>query len=304
MCEILTLKYNTKGLYFPETSIKEALSSNDNGCGFMLMEKEGNRWEVKDMDTYDCFDYNKEEPTSDDIDEFTIIDYSIDTKDKVINLELFSGPVMSMDFQGGIHAGSHKKDIEFEIEQYCAEYGFEIDLNKKRAYTSRRAYNFSKGSVNYLNSKKAVEKLFNKQKMLKPNQMLIMHFRNATSGFTQSNTQPILNGNFVTIHNGVFDGELIHDNDDKSDTKAFTELLNNLYKKAREVKEVQEEEIINKLLKQVEGWFSIFIYSWETGQLYYRKEGAQFNEAYEGIMMSTKEIRFPVVSKEFCSTNF
>lgn len=139
----------------------------------------------------------------------------------------------------------------------------------------------------------AVETIFERQKKMKSGQMMIAHFRLSTSGHTHENTQPILNGDYIVIHNGVFGYH--SEPAGYSDTRYFSEKLKNESKKYETISPKTEQKIIEKLLDKAGGYYSIFIYSFRTGQIYYYKSSyASFSWAYNGLMGATRSERFPI----------
>ena len=46
MCEILTLKYNKKGIKFELEAIETALKNNPDGAGYAILKKNRDSWEL------------------------------------------------------------------------------------------------------------------------------------------------------------------------------------------------------------------------------------------------------------------
>lgn len=146
--------------------------------------------------------------------------------------------------------------------------------------------------------KATISRLYEKQLDLEEDQVMLMHFRNATIGYGEKNTQPIVRGNFLVIHNGVFSkmGNYLN-----SDTTEFTIHLDQEYDKAKVKTKFEEKKVVDRVVKEVTGWYSMFIYSWKTGRIYYYKDGASFHEINNGLLMSTREARFPSIVGEMSS---
>lgn len=139
----------------------------------------------------------------------------------------------------------------------------------------------------------AINDIFEKQKTLVPGQMMIAHFRFSTSGHGETNTQPVLQGDYLVIHNGVLAFKEIRVG--WSDTRQFAYLLNEKSKKVASMKPKKEKKMIEELLTKTGGSYSIFIYSFRTKQLYYMKnKSTSFGWAYGRILGSTKSARFPM----------
>lgn len=142
---------------------------------------------------------------------------------------------------------------------------------------------------------KAIDAIFNKQFQLKPRQIMITHFRLATSGRTAENTQPILEGDYMVIHNGIFGYK--SEPKGMSDTRYFTHKLHNAAKGEKRMTEKKEALLIEKLLKEAGGSYSVFIYSFKTGQLhYYKSDYASFHYNNNGLTGCTKEYKLPKMS--------
>jgi hypothetical protein len=136
------------------------------------------------------------------------------------------------------------------------------------------------------------------QENLTPGQILVVHFRYATSGVTvQENTHPIETENYLVIHNGVFGY------DKKSLPKGFNDtrlFANKVSLRAKQMgigpgNEEGEREMIASLLEEAGGYYSTFIYSLLTKQLYYFKSKvtARFFWDASGLLGATRDTRFP-----------
>ncbi len=172
-----------------------------------------------------------------------------------------------------------KIEYNFDFQQdHFDETVFNLDDKEPIAQTKKTT------------NQEIVDTLFQKQCELKDNEVIIMHFRTATSGKTHDFTQPIIGSNFITIHNGVFSGlggVAI------SDTQEFTDNLETLYDLAHLKSRKEEGEFIQAFLDITQGYYSAFIYSLKTKQLYYFKDGASFYSYAKNTMYSTKSERFP-----------
>jgi hypothetical protein len=128
--------------------------------------------------------------------------------------------------------------------------------------------------------------IYEKQKKLKKDQIMIAHFRFATSGHSVQNTQPIVDGRWVVVHNGVFGYSDIPEG--LSDTAHFVWKLEKKTKKMG-----SEEKAIDATLAQAGGYWSVFLYSTATQRLYYRiSDQASFY--WQRGLGSTKTARFPI----------
>ena len=180
----------------------------------------------------------------------------------------------------------YKKDKWF---RYDLEYFKGSEDSWKSKY-----YNFYNKNTD--NNKKdfTVKRMFLKQKELKENQLMICHFRLATSGHSKKNTQPIIKDNYLVIHNGIFGFKSLPKK--LSDTAYFTEILEKARKELKIKTVKQEKKMIDKVLKYAKGSYSLFIHSDFTGKLYYIKNNCtSFCQSYDNILGSTKESRLPLI---------
>jgi len=126
---------------------------------------------------------------------------------------------------------------------------------------------------------------------------LISHFRFSTSGFSENNNQPITTKDYIVIHNGIFSFYKLPFG--LSDTAFFAKILQKRSKNLGKKDINEEKELIKKLLKSVNGSFSIFIYSKKTKKLYYIKNYlTSFSFCYNGLLGSTNSSRFPVLTQK------
>jgi len=140
----------------------------------------------------------------------------------------------------------------------------------------------------------APEEIHKVQEALTPNQLLVSHFRFATSGENvEKNTHPVVEGDYAVIHNGVFGYKEVPAG--ISDTRLFTETLNRKANRMNIRTPRVEQAVIDKLLEKAGGYYSVFIYSWRTKRLYYYKtDRASFYWDITGLLGATKSARFPV----------
>lgn len=140
------------------------------------------------------------------------------------------------------------------------------------------------------------KKLCSLQENLTDDNLLITHFRMSTSGRNiQDNTHPVISEDYLVIHNGVFGFDKLPAG--KSDTRHFVDTLTEKSKFLGITTPKKEQKLIERILKQAGGYYSIFIYSWKTKKLYYYKdEKASFYWDVSGLLGSTRQIRFPVTT--------
>jgi hypothetical protein len=336
MCEILVLKQNEKKLEFTKSAIEEALEANNNGAGYVILEKNEKKGtfelnEVKHLDLSvaatvvktdsKAVKRSKEKKALDDM---FWVDFELDNVKKYVTLtslegverkmklpydlyELSSLPYAEqvnaltdwMDTKGLFADFSPTQDAETKTELAKILKEEEEEVNDYNAGFGQE-YTYKGKEPSYYEKKcnaeaAAVDELYKKQQELQKNQLMIMHFRTSTSGHGTENTQPIMKGNFMVIHNGVFTGA---GNINASDTAMITEKLDKLYEVANIKTNKEEETFITRFLEITEGWYSTFIYSLKTKKLYYYRKGASFYSAHGGLMLSTKESRFPTAVRE------
>ena len=141
-----------------------------------------------------------------------------------------------------------------------------------------------------------VNEIYQKQKDLRLHQLMITHFRIATSGASEFNVQPILAGSYLVIHNGIFQYKKLKK--EYSDTRQFASNLQNRAKKVSKkatLNPEKEMKLIQKELEKAGGYYSIFIYSFITNKLYYYKNSqANFSYTPDRILGATNSLRFPI----------
>lgn len=244
MCEILTLKYNKKGIYFTKNAIEDALRNNSDGAGYAVLQKTKNGWDVIEENKFHLTSPRRSFSKLDEEDWNQSIDY----------------------------------------QNFLQEYP-EYSNYHPNSYIS-----LMKLDNRY---QKIADELFERQFYLKPSQILIMHFRLATKGFSAQSAQPIVNGSYMVIHNGII---RITGEKEESDTLSFTRLINSKMDFVKSISVEKEREIIEKTLKDLGGYWSMYVYSWKTKQLYYFKNDlATFYESMNGIVSSTNIHRFPTM---------
>ncbi len=285
MCEIFVLK-KKKGLIFPKSALEGAMHSNSDGAGFVVFDfdKKKEKWEVVD---FDLFKPSKKKYTYENYQWDNIAmcgkgSEHIDEETEEMEKAYLKSELSKKDFLELYpeDADDYEEDEEIEeatITPTKTEIGFVASREKENVEVDEQTLNA----------------IFERQKRMKAGQMMITHFRLSTSGHTHDNTQPILNGDYITIHNGIFAYK--SEPAGYSDTRHFSELLKNESKKLQRITPKAEQKIIEKLLKEAGGYYSIFIYSFKTGQIYYYKSRyASFSWSYNGLMGATKESRFPI----------
>jgi len=297
MCEILVTKHNNKGIQFEEEKIHAALTANSDGAGYVVFEKVKNdKYEiietklfkpvVKARWTYQLGDRTNNKDTKKP---YTAWDFDLITKTIILSNDsdqsIFVYPKSVEDaFLGSA--------TELEIQEAIEKW---LDMTKI-------SYDFSTGTKDKEEEEEdddsidnISEKFFLKQARLKKNQLMIMHFRMATSGRTHEFTQPIINETFLTIHNGVFSalGTPL-----QSDTAKFSENLEKLYNITNIKTPKEEKTLIETLLDMTEGYYSAFFYSFKTKSLFYFKHGASFYSFDNKLLYSTRAERFPLSSEE------
>lgn len=331
MCEIFVVRENDKDLKFSKTAIEDAIDSNNDGCGYTIFEKKKNNsgYIVKEVNhinydkeketyyskketktTYQHDDEYYEETYADYEEGTTLVSYTFGKKRSII-FESIDGSKYSMtlpillDDVENMELDEQRLTLWEWLNEKHLECNFWYDKpkvalplkNKKTPVTITPAktvsWQYSVPTADSVDN--AVDKLYEKQLQLQKDQLLIMHFRNATIGRTEENTQPIVSGNFLVIHNGIFTGI---GNYDQSDTRVFTEKLDKEFRKEKITGKKAEKEFLDAYLLTVEGWYSMFIYSWQTEKLYYFRKDASFYSSFNNLLLSTKIARFPRKEKE------
>lgn len=303
MCEIFLLQHNKKQLNFSKTAIEDAIDSNNDGCGYVIFEKNTKK-NTFDLKQIEQINFEKIKARTTKRGKTIYLDYDLND-DNTITFYDYEGVISTFTLPKELHnlqnAAEEKKEkaiVDWTNEKsiaYDPLYNSigQSELGFVDKYEDGFTYETNENTADSVD--KAIDTLYKKQNELQINQFMIMHFRHATSGRTNANTQPIIYGNFLTIHNGIFTGLGDYD---KSDTRIFTEKLDAEYNKQKPKTAKKEEILIREFLDKTEGWYSIFIYSWKTHKLYYFRKGANFYRAFGSNMYSTRESRFPVAYQE------
>lgn len=297
MCEILTVKHNGAGLRFSETAIETALNFNDDGAGFLILEKNGkDSWKLIKKETYPLNSYGE------DLEKFYLKNITKERKkkeeeQKKKNKEKQAERKRKYPALFGFSPTGHIAEVKPEFDEYDDEYndGFfgefdsyeeykngckiyhykggktiwekELDAKEKNEKDEKKAHEQAEEDLNEYKDT-IIDEFMELQDNLEKNQLLLMHFRIATSGKNGKNTQPIEKENYIVIHNGIFTAK----GDEKmSDTAEFTKDISNKAKKIKNLTPKKEKSIITREINSLSGSYSIFIYSKLTGRLYYYK---------------------------------
>lgn len=308
MCEILVLKHNNKGLEFSDKAIGLAMAANDDGVGYAIFERNADKKSFRLVEVRHINQGKELLPKSAQL----FVDFELVDKDHRIRLTDTSGIVTMLYLPKELWE-LKKEPVGEQIEtitEWLANQGKQADFWQDVKPNDQISSCYSQTDETQSDlilqlptetikgtdaKKKTIKLLKEKQAALEKNQILIIHFRKATSGKTFENTQPIMTPNFMVIHNGIFLG--LGDKD-TSDTANFATNLEKIYAVANIKSEKQEYKFVKQMIEIADGWYSAFIYSFTTGKLYYFRDGASFYEAYNGLMYSTKEERFPMEMKE------
>jgi len=308
MCEIFFLKHNKRYAHFAKPDLQSARDMNSDGAGYVILQHDPKikRWEVIDMATFESkpttyrsnyygYGYNQYD-----------YDYGLGYKHYDDKPKALPAPKKSYIYKAKGDIGDYEisEDEGLEVlQEFVKEFGAQqgaemfdewyekiecLEETTPEEQEEERRYEADKKD-------KAIDAIFNKQFQLKPRQIMITHFRLATSGRTAENTQPILEGDYMVIHNGIF----AYKSEPKgmSDTRYFTHKLHSEAKKEKKMTEKKELLLIEKLLKDAGGSYSVFIYSFKTGQLYYYKSDyASFYYNNNGVTGCTKEYKLPKMS--------
>ena len=305
MCEILTTKYNEKNKYFSYEEIEKAIENNNDGCGYVLFEMfKKNKYKIKELNHIPTEQEEYESLpgyTSNEDEEIVFNDFMISGCGTYIDLYSkeyhdirYTMPKeLRTIYKIAFEEQVKKLDPWLKTKKIKYDFTEDIYTNFTDKETMTQAY------TNFPRTTETVEKhyhnvgastLYLKQQELKENELLIMHFRKATSGSIITDIQPILHGNFLVVHNGIF-SDL--GNDEKSDTRDFTELMDYEYSKLKIKSQKQEKKFLDTFIKKPKGYYSMFIYSWKTQHLYYYKKDASFHMHKNLNLMSTVPDRFP-----------
>ncbi len=323
MCEILVLKENDKDLRFSQDAIEDAILANRDGAGYIVLEKNKGNYDLVDVKHYETKEPTPpttvttwahgvkvervEDPKKETIQlslEEIFTDYEWEHSAKRIILETPTGNTLKMNYPKEL--GKDAKITETERMQLLMEWLddrkiiYDFTYYDKNDFTAEeieametlyKQHEEEQGTYVEKRYEIVAKEMYMRQWTLQKNQLMIMHFRLATVGNKEKNIQPIVKENLITIHNGVFTSL---GSAEKSDTHEFTENLQKLMEISKIKTNKEEEAFIRTFLDITQGWYSTFIYSIKTKQLYYFKNGASFYSFADKIMYSTKETRFPI----------
>lgn len=306
MCEILVVKHNDKGLKFSKEAIEGALNSNSDGAGYAIFKKIKGGYDLVETEKFETTKKTLAKQVSKLKDLY--IDFEWDHKNNQVVLEGVAGSELKVTYPKSMVGIKDKTPAEQQVHledwlgkkkinvnfDYC-EVSTPPTLPVSYAWETKWGSDYQYTPVaDTSQMEKIVETIYNKQDELKKDELMIIHFRLATSGEGEINTQPILGNSLLVIHNGVFTGL-----GDKniSDTHEFTANLETLYELANFKSKQAEAKFIEQFLNITEGWYSTFIYSKTSKQLYYFLNRASFNSFANGLMYSTKTTRFPIVTE-------
>ncbi len=276
MCEIFAVRGNKKGIEFELSALRAARLINSDGAGYVIFQKDNlNKFEVVTMEALEPMPL----PT--------------------YNRSYYSTPNYQVSQFDDDYPGQGVIGFESELDMTSPVAKAHMRNKRKQGKKAKQGKHIQAVST-YIPAKhdSVPEKIYELQSTLKNNQLMVAHFRFATSGgVTTENTHPIVNGDYMVIHNGVFGYTKLPEG--FSDTRYFTEVLKNVAKKLNIKKPRAEQKLIQQLLNEAGGYYSIFIYSWRTKTLYYYKStSASFSHDQSGLLGATREIRFPVVTLE------
>lgn len=294
ICEILVLKNNDKGLFFEKDAIELALKANNDGAGYAVFKKEKGKYDVIE---YKHFEIKKPVykgiPTT--AKATTIYtDFEWNHQDSQVILTNNWGAELVMNYPKNVGISPLNDFIaqKTALEAWLKKTKILHNFNQCGEF-DETLYNHNQTLLpiaNKTDQKEIVTELFERQFLLEENEFIIMHFRLATIGKTAHNIQPIIENDFITIHNGVFTALGNHES---SDTREFTQNLQTLYNLAHLKTKKEERKFIETFISFTQGYYSAFIYSIKTKQLYYFKNGANFFTYADNTMYSTREERFP-----------
>ncbi|HLN19365.1 MAG TPA: hypothetical protein VK255_04335, partial [Patescibacteria group bacterium] len=311
MCEILTIKHNEEKLKFSEGAFEQAFYLNDDGAGYLILEKAGiDQWEIKEIKQYpvieekesllefytEALEAEKAEKEKAEKEKKEKEEAEKAEKKKSRALRLWGNDngflrEITTDFYGNKKVKTKEEEEREEDyhDFYCgytgnrhyaqSGVGFQTRREKLKKEAEKKADADLDCYKDFI-----IDDIMEHQDALGSNQIMLVHFRTATSGKNGANTQPIDFGNYVVIHNGVLSGEALRelDKDTKevlSDTALFTRaisakmdnVLENNLKNNKTVKPKLEKRIITRQINTLSGSYSIFIYSRITKRLYYYK---------------------------------
>lgn len=300
MCEILVLKQNNKNLFFEQSAIQGAIDSNRDGVGYVVFKKNKD----KTVDIVEIKHFNKKTTTKTTT-QYVYTDYEWEDSTKTIILTTSLGNIMKLKYDKEIQNMKNKpfmekqRKLETWLTKRNVAHDFNTYIGQEEMYDPVKWNEPISGKCYYglpiekESTEKIAKELYQRQMKLQKNEFIIMHFRLATKGNLETNIQPIITDDFITIHNGVFTSL---GDETRSDTTEFTQNLEIIYNLAHIKNGKEEEQFIETFLDITAGWYSTFIYSKKRRKLYYFKNGASFFAFADNIMYSTKEIRFPIKS--------
>lgn len=325
MCEILVTRANDLGHQFEKSAYEAARSSNYDGAGYAIFNRIApGQWELADTAIYPekfpgwknsryykhgyydknniWHEYNKpkaekkekkaftEPPTKSEVE--AEIDRELDEHFAAIESdEYFGFDDAQQNLFDSMRVGGYKPTIPLIPENTptrTADICHSIRVRGFEPKGEKNSFGYTPDQV--------PDKIFAIQEELEPGQLMIAHFRFATTGEnTESNTHPLIHGDYLVIHNGVFAYKYIAPG--KSDTRTFIEIIDRKAKRVNVTDPEREQQIIETALERAGGYYSIFIYSFRTKQLYYYKdERASFFWDVSGLLGATRSVRFPVTN--------
>lgn len=314
----MTLKGNNKDLMFSIEAIEGAMATNRDGVGYCLFKKTKAGYDLLAMERFHPKPFIssvtvKPATTTPETHRHKTevwMDFEIDGGAGQIELFGVNGTHLYLNYpphfddKGFSYLG--RQDQRTMIEEWFDSRNIKHDFSLIEEWDNSDFLESETGitkpakEVNAetlycdTDAKDIAQYLYEIQQDLKKDELLIIHYRLKTSGTGQINTQPLETKDFVLIHNGVFTGL---GSATISDTLGFTANLTNLYGIAN-ISKTNEEAFLKAYLEQTAGYWSLFIYSKKTKQLYYFRDGAQFSKFADGIMYATKDTRFPVFSED------
>lgn len=313
MCEILFSKHNPIDLRFSEADIESSLLCNDDGMGYVVLEKEkSNRWNMIETFKVSLLDIKDKllEGNKEDVKiEFEAEKSEIE-ETKQENQTI--GKLLTIKTDFAQKKLADEKALQKWIKEGSAEYYDDYDDHgynyKSGTYKSWKKPKYETFEEKVLKEAKdrtdiamdmvhseMIDKFYTRQENLTDNQLIIMHFRIATSGKSgDESTQPVVTPNYTMIHNGILSGM---GNATKSDTLEFCELIDEQISKIsrRKLTPTIEKRIITTEINKLTGSYSMFIYSHLTKKLYYYKNTIASFTWYnkQKTLGATKHLRFP-----------
>lgn len=325
MCELLVSKGNKKNVYFEKEAFIDAMTYNRDGVGYCIFKKTKKGFDLVEMEHFhpDTKPITSSATTSSHTThnkpvhrhkEEIWIDFEVDGDNKTLELFGINGTHLflqypdSFDIEGFEYLSRVEQEVKVEKWmdskrmphdfKLLDEYGVttkDFEIAYENIKTQEQKENVDNDRLTCDTDKlKLADMLFKRQSTLATDELMITHFRAKTKGTGQINTQPIEVKDFIVMHNGVFTGL----GEEKfSDTIQFVANLSALYN-AGDISGKNEQDFIEAYLEQTAGWWSMFIYSKKTKQLYYFRDGGQFNKFADGLLYSTKSERFPIHAED------